>query len=202
MGDKLDKEKGRFIVKRLDSQPLTLTFSLFFSRSIKELEAPDFKRNREASQNAQPGTIKRMQFTFSVDQPAQTAPSAPVKKPDTKPSPEFAKRTRAAAARCHTDGEDMIMADVNRTESSFVTTTTTTTTTTATTTTSAASSQSLHFPDLFSNDFGPSALLYAALTLTTRMNYGEGFNSTGNNDKPNVRTVAPPISALEERFER
>ena len=76
MGDKLDKEKGRFVVKRLDSQPLTLTFSLFFSRSIEELEAPGFKRNhstdmirqravekeqnREASQNAQPGTIKRM----------------------------------------------------------------------------------------------------------------------------------------------
>ena len=59
---------------------------LFFhppSRSIEELEAPDFKRNhstdmirqraaekernREASQNATPGTIKRMQFTFSVD---------------------------------------------------------------------------------------------------------------------------------------
>jgi GATA-binding protein len=196
MGDKLDKEKGRFVVKRLDSQPLTLTFSLFFSRSIEELEAPDFKRNhstdmirqravekernREASQNAQPGTIKRMQFTFSVDQPAQMVPSAPVKKPDTKPSPEFAKRTRAAAARRHIDGEDTIMADVNRTESSFVTTTTTTTTITSAT--SPQQSQSLHFPDLFSNDFGPSALLYAAPTLTTRMNYGEGFNPTGNND--------------------
>jgi len=43
MGNKLNKEKGRFIIKRLVSQPLTLTFSLSFSRSIEELEAPDFK---------------------------------------------------------------------------------------------------------------------------------------------------------------
>ena len=106
MGDKLDKEKGRLVVKRrLDSLTLDPYLFFSFSRSIEELEAPDFKRNhstdmirqravekgrnREASQNAQPGTIKRMQFTFSVDQPAQTAPSAPVKKPDTKPSTEF-----------------------------------------------------------------------------------------------------------------
>ncbi|KAG5643654.1 hypothetical protein DXG03_000534 [Asterophora parasitica] len=83
MGDKLDKEKGR---------------------SIEELEAPDFKanhstdmirqraeekeRNREASQHALPGTIKRMQFTFSVDQPSP-AVNQTVQKPDLKPSPEF-----------------------------------------------------------------------------------------------------------------
>ncbi|KAF8961654.1 hypothetical protein BDZ97DRAFT_1905490 [Flammula alnicola] len=168
MGDKLDKEKGR---------------------SIEELEAPDFKRNhstdmikqraiekernREASQNAQPGTIKRMQFTFSVDQPAQTTPSAPVKKPDTKPSAEFTKRTRAAVSRSQTDGEDAVMADGDSRPETSVS---------ASTSTSQFPS-SLHFPGLFSNDFGPSALLYAAPTLTTRMNYGEGFNPSGSNDQ-------------------
>ena len=66
---------------------LQLHFLCSRHRSIEELEAPDFKRNqstdmirqraeekernREACQNAQPGTIKRMQFTFSVDQHVQ-----------------------------------------------------------------------------------------------------------------------------------
>lgn len=59
----------------------------------------------EASQNAQPGTIKCMQFTFSIDQPAQTVPGAPVKKPNTRPSTEFAKQTWAACTI--TDGEDV-----------------------------------------------------------------------------------------------
>ncbi|OJA08906.1 hypothetical protein AZE42_09173, partial [Rhizopogon vesiculosus] len=70
MGDKLDKEKGR---------------------AIESLEAPDFKRNastdlirqraverersREASQNARPGMIKRMQFTFSIDTPPGSFPA-------------------------------------------------------------------------------------------------------------------------------
>ncbi|PPQ69700.1 hypothetical protein CVT24_001200 [Panaeolus cyanescens] len=166
MGDKLDKEKGR---------------------SIEELEAPDFKRNhstdmirqraaekersREASQNA-PGVIKRMQFTFSVDQPSQPFMTLPVKKPDTKPSAEFAKRrpgaastsSSTAASRSNKDQEDTVMSDATAQSSSNTT---------------SSNSQLLHFPPLFSNDFGPSALLYAAPTLTTSMNYGEGFNPTG-----------------------
>jgi GATA-binding protein len=164
MGDKLDKEKGR---------------------SIEELEAPDFKRNhstemikqraiekersREASQNAQPGTIKRMQFTFSVDQPPQPVSSAPVKKPDMRPSAELSKRqSKVDVVPAPTEDEDAVMDD----EDAHATT--------STATTSSASStqqqQSLRFPDLFKTDFGPSALLYAAPTLTTRMNYGEGLN--------------------------
>ena len=43
-------------------------------------------------------------------------------------------------------------------------------------------SQFLHFLPLFSTDFGSSALLYAAPTLTNTMNYGEGFNPFGAND--------------------
>ncbi|KDR78208.1 hypothetical protein GALMADRAFT_224580 [Galerina marginata CBS 339.88] len=179
MGDKLDKEKGR---------------------SIEELEAPDFKRNhstdmirqravekernREASQNAQPGTIKRMQFTFSVDQPSQPASATLVKKPDTKPSAEFTKRTRA---RAQVDREDAVMADTEPEDS-----------TDTAATSSSASSQSLHFPGLFDNDFGPSALLFATPTLTNRMNYGEGFNPSGNNDQFSISrpTIELPLDDL------
>ncbi|KDR83107.1 hypothetical protein GALMADRAFT_88953 [Galerina marginata CBS 339.88] len=179
MGDKLDKEKGR---------------------SVEELEAPDFKRNhsidmirqravekernREASQNAQPGTIKRMQFTFSVDQPSQPASATLVKKPDTKPSAEFTKRTRA---RAQVDREDAVMADTEPEDS-----------TDTAATSSSASSQSLHFPGLFDNDFGPSALLFDTPTLTNRMNYGEGFNPSGNNDQFSISrpTIELPLDDL------
>ena len=36
-------------------------------------------------------------------------------------------------------------------------------------------SQALHFPSLFNDSFGPSALLYAAPTLTTTMTYSEAY---------------------------
>lgn len=75
-----------------------------------ELEAPGFKHNhstdklrqraeekersREALQQqvgGRPGVINRMQFTFSVDQPAHSAQAnaQSVKKPDLKPSSQF-----------------------------------------------------------------------------------------------------------------
>ncbi|CAA7262300.1 unnamed protein product [Cyclocybe aegerita] len=187
MGDKLDKEKGR---------------------SIEELEAPDFKRNhstemikqraiekernREASQNATPGTIKRMQFTFSVDQPAP-ASNAPVKKPDTKPSAEFAKRTRAAVAaaasapaRAAHNDQDTVMADASAQ---------------ATTTTIAAprpTAASVRLPNLFSDSFGPSALLYATPTLTTPMTYGEGFMPSVHNDQFSISR--PTIELALDEF--
>lgn len=191
MGDKLDKEKGR---------------------SIEELEAPDFKRNhstdmirqravekernREASQNAKPGTIKRMQFTFSVDQ-LGPASNIPVKKPDTKPSLDLSKRTRATArAQPDNNHENIIMADDEGIEKeppitqrgrkdgrSAI---------------SQPSSTSLRFPSLFSNDFGPSALLNPSPTFTTHMNYGEGLNASGNNDSFCVSrpTIELPLDEL------
>ncbi|PIL25749.1 transcription factor [Ganoderma sinense ZZ0214-1] len=184
MSDKLDKEKGR---------------------SIEELQAPDFKRNhstellqqralekereREASQNGRPGTIHRMQFTFSVDQPASVVATAvSTKKPDMRPSSEFkdiAKRGRpatrsttaaeesAAARDCSTlDDKDQPLthrgrklaaakADPNKDE--------------------LYQAAALRFPSLFSNDFGPSALLYPTPTVTNAMTYGEGVGSTNNN---------------------
>ncbi|KAF8991295.1 hypothetical protein BDQ17DRAFT_1433165 [Cyathus striatus] len=175
MGDKLDKEKGR---------------------SIEELEAPDFKRNhstdlirqravekersREASQNAKPGTIKRMQFTFSVDQPAPAAPNFPLKKPDLKPSQsstsvDDSTSGPAAPADEHDDmnvvEEEANDKDPPRTSQSI----------------SSASMasyvhHSLKFDSFFSNDFGPTALLFAQPTLTNSMNYGEGLNPSAAND--------------------
>ncbi|KAI6018411.1 hypothetical protein EDC04DRAFT_451268 [Pisolithus marmoratus] len=91
MGDKLDKEKGR---------------------SIEEPEAPDFKCNastelicqhaaeREHSREAtKPGTIKGMQFTFSVDQPSPAAPNKVLSKPRPKPSPESKEPHMSTAGR-------------------------------------------------------------------------------------------------------
>ncbi|KAF8064406.1 hypothetical protein FPV67DRAFT_220987 [Lyophyllum atratum] len=182
MGDKLDKEKGR---------------------SIEELEAPDFKanhstdmirqraeekeRNREASQNAVPGTIKRMQFTFSVDQPSP-AVNQPVKKPNYKPSAEFHKRSWHAA-RVNHDDDDMVVADDEgndkdpppRGRKGKPTTTPT----------------SLRFPSLFSNDFGPAALLYPTPTLTTPMNYGEGLNPSASHDRFSISRPTIEVSLDE-----
>ncbi|PFH49302.1 hypothetical protein AMATHDRAFT_76249 [Amanita thiersii Skay4041] len=208
MGDKLDKEKGK---------------------SIEELEAPDYKsnhsadfirqraaekeRNREASQNAKPGTIKRMQFTFSVDQPSP-ATSQPVKKPDLKPSAEFTKRTRTATAattRSTNTPDDMITCDDEANdkdppsvgERSRVTTRSAAAAMTESGATHSLSSQSpshlLRFPSLFSNDFGPSALLFPAPTVTNSMNYGEGLNpsSTNNDGFSIVRpTIELPLDEL------
>ena len=61
--------------------------------------AAEKERNREASQNAQPGTIKRMQFTFAVDQPHQPPSAQHVEKPDFKPSSEFRETRRRTATR-------------------------------------------------------------------------------------------------------
>ena len=112
MEDKLDKEKdGMLISKRLQSETLDPDTDNFFDRSIEELSVPDFKgnhltnmigqrvaekeRNREASLNI-PGTIKRMQFTFFVDQPLSLY-SCPVKKLDTKSLAESSRKLHAGS---------------------------------------------------------------------------------------------------------
>ncbi|KAF9234400.1 hypothetical protein BU15DRAFT_79083 [Melanogaster broomeanus] len=43
------------------------------------------ERNREASQNVKPGTIKRMQFAFFLDHPSPVIASVAVSKPNLKP---------------------------------------------------------------------------------------------------------------------
>ncbi|THU78016.1 hypothetical protein K435DRAFT_973704 [Dendrothele bispora CBS 962.96] len=211
MSDKLDKEKGR---------------------SIEELEAPDFRRNpssdmirqraaekernREASQNAKPGTIKRMQFTFSIDQPAPVSAQL-VKKPDLKPSPEFNKRPRVGArvntgeSKMDEESASAIIEDGNDKDppltqrgrkpqpstsssdsmSSPSSSSVTSSNNTSTSNTSVDST-CLRFPSLFSNDFGPSALLYPSPTLTNRMNYGEA-SVPHNNDRDGFSIPRPTI---------
>jgi hypothetical protein len=194
MSDKLDKEKGR---------------------SIEELEAPDFKRNhstdmirqravekernREASQNAKPGTIKRMQFTFSIDQPTP-AVSTFVRKPDYKPSMEFKdgshKRSRPNGRSTQGgEAEDIPVVDeANDKDPPF----TQRGRKPATIPSVVQPPASLRFPTLFSNDFGPSALLHATPTHTTRMNYGEGVGLNSFNEGFSIvrPTIELPLDEL------
>ncbi|KAG9308246.1 hypothetical protein JVU11DRAFT_12133 [Chiua virens] len=200
MGDKLDKEKGRFVLPLSSSPPYTLTFH---PRSIEELEAPDFKRNastdlirqraverersREASQNAKPGTIKRMQFTFSVDQPTPPTPNTAVPKPDLRPSAEFKEtsiRRGRQATRTYVASDDS-----------------------AHDTDASAGSRKrkcptdeqpfLRFPSLFSNDFGPSALLSVQPSLSSAMNYGEDITNTFSRGLSILRpTIELPLDEI------
>ncbi|KAI0702798.1 hypothetical protein C8T65DRAFT_696864 [Cerioporus squamosus] len=155
MSDKLDKEKGR---------------------SIEELQAPDFKRNhstellqqralekereREANQNGLPGTIHRMQFTFSVDRPSSIVATAD--QPLTQRGRKISTTKLDAQNK-----EDLYHA------------------------------ASLRFPSLFSNDFGPAALLFPSPSVTNPMTYGEGVASTNNDGFSIVRpTIELPLDEL------
>jgi len=172
------------------------------------LEAPGFKRNhstdiirqraaekersREANVNGRPGTIKRMQFTFSVDQPISTPSAVPVQKPDLKPSAEFkdnvARRTRPITRSTATQEDTQpnsssipsdsandkdtyhIQLDPQDAED--------TATIAAATASACAQDALLRFPSIFSTDFGPSALLFPTPTITNPINYGEGVRHT------------------------
>jgi GATA-binding protein len=153
--------------------------------------AVEKERNREASQHALPGTIKRMQFTFSVDQPSP-ANNYPVKKPNLKPSAEFTKRSRATV-RAPLDDDDMVVADDEGNDKEPPLTQRG-----RKPRSNDSDSHSLRFPSLFSNDFGPSALLYPTPTLTTRMNYGEGLNPSASNDGFSIMrpTIELPLDEL------
>ncbi|KAG2110092.1 hypothetical protein DEU56DRAFT_874487 [Suillus clintonianus] len=182
MGDKLDKEKGR---------------------AIESLEAPDFKRNastdlirqraverersREASQNARPGTIKRMQFTFSVDAPPGSFPassssytsfsgeSSSPTKPDLRPSAEFREGRRRRRGD-GTSGTNHPSSDAASNSSSNPNGASSSTTHDSSYEKFVASYEKLHFPPIFSTSFGPTAILYSTPTLTNPMSYGEGVS--------------------------
>lgn len=183
------------------AQPLVHTFS----RSIEELEAPGFRRNhsteliqqraiekernREASHNSRPGTITRMQFTFSVDQPTPAAMSGPVQKPDLRPSMEFTKRGRRNGGQ---NTVDMPSHEVNdkdppltqrgrKFDSSRYYDN------------SERSSSSLRFPSLFSNDFDPHALLYPTPTRANAVSYGEGLSMDTYNPADGFSIMRPTI---------
>ena len=163
--------------------------------------AAEKERERQAQHNGRPG-IQRMQFTFSVDQPAPpTASAAPAKKPDLKPSAEFRdnalKRgrpnTRAAVldvATQENNEKDPPLTQRGRkpTHDSHIHHDNDTTTNAVT----------LRFPSLFSSDFGPSALLYPTPTLTNGMNYGEGVGLNTSADGFSIPrpTIELPLDEL------
>lgn len=183
------------------------------------MEAPGFKRNhstdiirqraaekersREANLNGRPGTIKRMQFTFSVDQPTPAASAGPVQKPDLKPSAEFkdniTRRSRPvtrstvtqedtlpdSASDPHNDKDTHRARNTDATSLQSITV--------------SPQDAFLRFPSIFSSDFGPSALLYPTPTLTTSMNYGEGVrHSFPSNDSFDIArpTIELPLDEL------
>ena len=188
---------------------LRLSFS-----SIEELEAPGFKRNhstdiirqraaekersREANLNGRPGTIKRMQFTFSVDQPTPAASAGPVQKPDLKPSAEFkdnVTRRSRPVTRSTAILEDTLPESDSHNDKDSIRTRRDTDTTSITTPMNAL----LRFPSLFSSDFGPSALLYPTPTVTNPMNYGEGVrHSVPSTDSFDIirPTIELPLDEL------
>ncbi|EIW76948.1 hypothetical protein CONPUDRAFT_110709 [Coniophora puteana RWD-64-598 SS2] len=184
MGDKLDKEKGR---------------------SIEELGAPDFKRNassdlirqraaekersREASQNAKPGTIKRMQFTFSVDRPTPAGPGV-ASMPDLKPSAEFkdnASKRGRQAARAPALEEQTSSQSVGEDDASTL----------RRRKVPNSSFELAHhrFPSsLFTSDFGPSSLLHAASTpMSTE---GEDTGSSADGLSVMRPTIELPLDEL------
>ncbi|KAJ7224567.1 hypothetical protein GGX14DRAFT_350375 [Mycena pura] len=134
-------------------------------RSIEELPAPAFQRNsstelirqraaekersREANAHMPEHIIQRMQFTFPIE------PAAPTPSTATTATTSIMKTT---------------------------TTPTTTPTTTTKPTADAASPTNkrkhgtVRLPTLFSNSFGPTALLAPALSLAPRMNYGDAHS--------------------------
>ena len=204
--------------------------------AIEELEAPDFKCNPaaeklrqraeekersrfEANQGGEGRPLKRMQFTFSVDQPAsQLGEIGPVsvKKPDLKPSSQFRdamqRRTRIGTrANANANGVVASVATVasnvpastnnaNPTETNETdkdppslthigrkatpppavingnTSDATIFDDGASSTTAYSQSWNdgtLRFPSLFTDDFGPAALLFPQPSLGISMSYGE-----------------------------
>jgi len=148
--------------------------------------------NREVNQHAG-GIIKRMQFTFSIDQFPQLVSNTPIKKPDTKPSAEFSKRSRAPTLCIH--HEDMVMTD---SDTLTVKSTPSESVSVISVPIPQSRSQALHFPSLFNDSFGPSALLYTAPTLTTTMPYGEGYAPSGSSDDQ-FRISQPTIEVPLDR---
>lgn len=180
----------------------------FIVRNIADLEAPDFKRNhstdmiqqravekerlREASQNAEPGVIKRMQFTFSIDQPTP-ATNSPVTKPDLRPAPQFNRQARMAQRYATTtndnDEDNMVIVDETQGQVPL-------TERGRKIEAPVPSPHSLRFPPLFSNDFSPHALLYPSPTFKTSVTYGEGLSSSNDGFSIIRPTIELPLDEI------
>ncbi|KAF7799007.1 hypothetical protein EIP86_010237, partial [Pleurotus ostreatoroseus] len=141
---------------------------------------------------------------LSIEAPTELTRAAahpiPAQKPDFKPSEEFkdnAGRRGRPSARAHA-ASAVASTSSNDASSSTASASATaplkvkqdkpltqrrrrpisTTFTTMNIELDAYGSAALRFPSLFSNDFGPAALLYPTPTLTNVMTYGEGLNAS------------------------
>lgn len=176
------------------------------STDLIQQRAIEREKEREANNSGRPG-IHRMQFTFSIEAPNELiGPAAhpiPTQKPDLKPSVEFkdnASRRGRPSARVHAAS---IAPSTSSNDASFSAGASTSATAVSESehdkpltqrgrrviSTSLANlgiesdgfgGASLRFPSLFSNDFGPAALLYPTPTLTNVMTYGEGLNTSAS----------------------
>jgi GATA-binding protein, other eukaryote len=87
MGERLDKEKNRYVCRRLDlvlllNSVISLSFR-GYSSNIEELQAPDFKRSessdklkKRAEEKERRGGMKGMQYTFPADPTTNRTPGA------------------------------------------------------------------------------------------------------------------------------
>lgn len=187
------------------------TFNLdsIFFRSIEELQAPDFKRNhssdllrkraaekersREASQNAKPGTIDRMQFTFSVDTPTPGVQTIPATKPDMKPSSEFKSHNSHKRARRLVDESDNTGSEIGADDPPLTKRGRKPDTISSH---SDPHNASVLFPSLFSDDFNPTALLYSAPSRQSSNGYGEGISSTSDCFNISRPTIELPLDDI------
>ena len=174
--------------------------------------AVERERSREASQNARPGIIKRMQFTFSVDTPPGSFPAtssssytfsgegsaatAPTK-PDLRPSAEFREGRRRKRGDPRSNPTSSSGSNPNDN---------TTTSQSAYDASYEKFISSYHFPPLFSTSFGPTAFLYSTPTLTNPMSYGEGVSggcATGFSImRPTIELPLDELLEAEEAEER
>lgn len=186
---------------------------------ILQQRALEKEREREQANAEGHRGLHRMQFTFSVEAPQMSMePPAQAQKPDLKPSLEFkdttGKRSRAHHARhsvhdshnTHTapTASTSTATETKDNDNDFTITLTqrgrksSTTIAGPSSTSTDYTAAALRFPSLFSNDFGPTALLYPTPTLTNVMTYGEGLN-TNNVSNDGFSIPRPTIElGLEE----
>ena len=128
-----------------------------------------------------------MQFTFSVDQPSPATPNTAVPKPDLRPSAEFKEtstRRGRQANRFQVVSDDAVHTDTDASAGSRKR--------------KCPDDQPLfRFPSLFSNDFGPSALLSVQPSLSSAMNYGEDVTTASSRGLSILRpTIELPLDEI------
>ncbi|KZT36132.1 hypothetical protein SISSUDRAFT_1063924 [Sistotremastrum suecicum HHB10207 ss-3] len=170
MSEKLDKEKGRSI-EELPAPRFQRTQS---TDKVRRLAA-EKERNREALNGGVAGRhgLNRMQFTFSVDAPKSDSMTTTVssasagqaranKDKGTFKEPAARKSSKVKAAN---EEQDVSMATTETSDAQP-----------ATDSTDPMAPQALHFPSLFNDDFGPTALLYPTPSYGRSLSYGEGVS--------------------------